>query len=77
MLRTVGGAAAEVVGTGIGAVASSCCCCFLGGVSVIIEDLNCGCATGIRRDEIGVDGVISVGRVEEGQLGTRKRVLDV
>lgn len=76
MLRTaVGGAAAgsATIGAGIGAVV---CCCFRGGVSVI-EELNRGCAIGARRDEIGVEGAISVGWVEEGRLGTRKRVLDV
>lgn len=78
VLRTaVGGAAAgsgaAEVGSGTGAAV---CCCFLGGVSVM-EELNCGCAIGIRRDETGVEGAISVGWVEEGRLGTRKRVLDV
>lgn len=77
MLRTpVGGAAAgsgsAVTGAGMGVVA----CCFLGGVSVM-EELNCGCAMGVRREDTGVEGAISVGWVVDGRSGTRKRVLDV
>ena len=55
--------------------------CFLGGVSVIMEELGCGiCSMGLlglgadRRDT-GVEGAISV-VVDciEGRLGTRKRL---
>lgn len=76
VLRTAVGRAAAgsaIVGVGMGTVV---CCCILGGVSAM-EELNCGCAIGIRRDETGVEGANSVGWVEDGQLRTRKRVLDV
>lgn len=55
-------------------------CCFLGGVSVIMEEVGCGiCSMGLlglgagRRDT-GVDGAISVVGCIEGRLGTRKRL---
>lgn len=77
MLRTaVGGAAAVSGATAVRSGTGAVVCDFLGGVSVM-EELNCDCAIGIRRDETGVEGAISVGWVEEGRLGTRKRVLDV
>ena len=54
--------------------------CFLGGVSVIMEELGCGiCSMGLlglgagRRDT-GVEGAISVVDCIEGRLGTRKRL---